>query len=403
MAGGFTAGRGRTARVNFFSGIAGGILLRLLTRHNSRRGKATLKIRIATYTSIVEKPYRWCWRRGGVPHILLGRLKVVGEGMASRVGWRLVLSFIGVFAILVPAVTAGTREKEEAGATRVYGYVTKVESNRITIMSLMGNAKLLSLTTQEDFTEKVAKGSKVTAWYFEQGGTYTLKWLEYPLENSFTSSTSIRGRVRRAIILGNSSVPNADALYDATAQFLESNLKWRFAARALAEDIRHGKTSTPLAGEVVNPSNSQRDPVDPVKDVQELIPLIARETKVNAVLEISVEQVDAEVKRSEAAWDGVEEPISAPKGLLASAKSVVTSQKEIVPAATVVFKLWDSRGKLMWSNRRGFALLALREGRELQERSLTEVVQNTDNMERWFEMVFRSILPASSLSPTRSP
>src|SRR6516165_2211952 len=83
MAGGFTAGRGRTARVNFFSGIAGGILLRLLTRHNSRRGKATLKIRIATYTSIVEKPHRWCWRRGGVPHILLGRLKVVGEGMAS--------------------------------------------------------------------------------------------------------------------------------------------------------------------------------------------------------------------------------------------------------------------------------------------------------------------------------
>jgi hypothetical protein len=158
-----------------------------------------------------------------------------------------------------------------------------------------------------------------------------------------------------------------------------------------------------LAGEVVNPSNSQRDPVDPVKDVQELIPLIARETKVNAVLEISVEQVDAEVKRSEAAWDGVEEPISAPKGLLASAKSAVTSQKETAPAATVVFKLWDSRGKLMWSNRRGFALLALREGRELQERSLTEVVQNTDNMERWFEMVFRSILPASSLSPTRSP
>ena len=314
-----------------------------------------------------------------------------------------VLSFICTLAILAPAVTAASHEKEEAGATWVYGYVTKVESNRITIMSLMGNAQVLPLITQEDFTEVVAKGSKVTAWYFEQGGTYTLKWLEYPLENSFTSSRSIRGRVRRAIILPSSSVQGADALYDATAQFLESNLKWRFAARSLAEDIRQGKTSTASAGEAVNASNSQGNPVQAASDQRKLIPLIARETKVNAVLEIVIEQVAADVKRSVAVWDGVEEPISAPKGFLASAKSVVTPQKETVPAATVVFKLWDSQGKLMWSNRRGFALLALREGKELRERSLAEVFQNTDNVQRWLQMVFRSILPASSLSPTRSP
>jgi len=269
-------------------------------------------------------------------------------------------------------------------------------------MSLMGNAKLLPLTTQEDFTEVVAKGSKVTAWYSQQGETYTLKWLEYPLENSFTSSRSIRGRVRRAIVLPRSSVPSADALYDATAQFLESNLKWRFAARNLAEDIRQDKTGTASPGEVVNASNSQGNPVQVANDQRELIPLIARETKVNAVLEIVVEQVAADVKHSVAVWDGVEEPISAPKGFLTSAKSVVTPQKETVPAATVVFKLWDSRGKLMWSNRRGFALLALREGKELRERSLADVLQNTDNVQRWLEIVFRSILPDSSLSP-RSP
>lgn len=337
--------------------------------------------------------------------ILLGRFKDVWDGLASWAGSRLVLSFICGMTILAPAVIAGAREKEkeEAGATRVYGYVTKVESSRITIMSLMGDAKLLPLITQEDFTEKVAKGSKVTAWYFEQGNTYTLKWLEYPLENSFTSSRSIRGRVRRAIILPNSRVPNADALYDTTAQFLENNLKWRFASLALVEDIRQRKTSTAPAGQVVDPSNSQEDLVQAAKDQRELIPLIARETKVNAVLEISVEQVAADVKRSVAVWDGVEEPISTPKGLLASAKSVVTPQKETVPAATVVFKLWDSRGKLMWSNRRGFALLALRDGKEFRERSLAEVFENTDNVQRWLEMVFRSILPGSSLSPTRSP
>jgi hypothetical protein len=327
------------------------------------------------------------------------------ETAASRVGRRLFLSFICALVTLAPGVIASARAKEktEAGVTRVYGYVTKVERNRITIMSLMGNAKLLPLTTQEDFTEKVAKGSKVTAWYFEQSNIYTLKWLEYPLENSFTSSRSIRGRVRRAIILPNSNVPNGDALYDLTAQFLESHLKWRFAPLALAEDIRRGKTSTASAAGVVNSSNGQADAVHAAKDQQELIPLIARETKVNAVLEISVEQVAADVKRSIADWDGVEEPISAPKGLLASAKSVVTPQKDTVPAATVVFKLWDSRGKLMWSNRRGFALLALREGKGFRERSLAEVFENADNVQRWLEVVFRSILPASSINPGRSP
>jgi hypothetical protein len=152
---------------------------------------------------------------------------------------------------------------------------------------------------------------------------------------------------------------------------------------------------------VASASNGQADPAQTTKDQLELIPLIARETKVNAVLEIVVEKVAADVRHSVAVWDGVEEPIGAPKGLLASAKSVVAPQKDAVPAATVIFKLWDSRGKLMWSNRQGFALLALREGKELRERPLTEVFQNTENVQRWLEMVFRSILPPSNFSPAR--
>ncbi len=328
---------------------------------------------------------------------LLGGFKVRWEGPRLRAGWKLVIGLVGALTFWAPAAITAPREKKEAGVSRVYGYVTKVETNRITIMSQMGDAKVLPLTTQEDFTEKVAKGSKVTAWYFEQGDTYTLKWLDYPLENDFTSSRSIRNRVRRAIILANSSVPDTDALYDATAQFLEANLKWRFAPRALAEDIRQGNTKTAA---VVNPSSGQGNHSQAAKDERELIPVIARQTKVNAVLEIDVEHVEASTKHSVAVWDGVEEPVSASQGLLTSAKSVVAPQRDTVPAATVVFRLWDSRGKLMWSNRRGFALLALREGKELRERPLTLVFQNADNVQAWLQMVFGSILPASSLSPT---
>jgi hypothetical protein len=300
-------------------------------------------------------------------------------------------------------MTAAPREKDQAGARQVYGYVTKVESNRITIMSLMGDGKLLTLATEEDFTQKVARGSKVTAWYFEQGNGYALKWLEYPLENAFTSSRSIRGRVRRAIILPNSSLADTESLYDAVTQFLEEKLKWRFAPRALAEDIRQGNTKTDSAAEAVDGSGSQGDPAHAAKDERKLIPLIAQEAKANAVLEIGIEQVEANVKHSVAVWDGVEEPISASKGSLASAKSVVAPQKDTVPAATVVFRLWDSQGKLMWSNRRGFALLALRQGKGWRSRPLAEVLQNTDNVQAWLGMVFRSILPAASLSAAGKP
>lgn len=332
-----------------------------------------------------------------------GRFKVKWEWLPSQLGWKLVLGLVWTTALWTPASNGVPREKKEAGTSPVYGYVTKVESNRITIMSLMGDGKMLPLTTQEDFTEKVAKGSRVTVWCFRQGDTYTLKWLEYPLENTFTSSRSIRSRVRRAIILPSSSVPDADSLYDATEQFLEANLKWRFARRALAEDVRQGNTKTASPAEVVNLSNGQGNPAPVAKDERELIPLIARKAKVNAVLEIDVEQVEANVRRSVAVWDGVEEPVRASKGLLASAKPVTAPQKDTVPAATVAFRLWDSRGKLMWSNRRGFALLALREGKELRERALTEVFQNTDNVQAWLEMVFHSILPASSASATGRP
>ncbi len=330
---------------------------------------------------------------------LLGGFKVRWEGPRLRPGWKLVLGFVWTLVLWAPAAITAPREKKEAGVSPVYGYVTKVESNRIAVMSLAGDGKVVPLTTQEDFTEKVAKGSKVTAWYFEQGDTYTLKWLEYPLENDFTSSGSIRNRVRRAIILANSSVPEAYGLYDTTAQFLEANLKWRFAPRGLAEDIRQGNAKSASAAEVVNTSSGQGKHTQVAKDERELIPLIARQTKVNAVLEIDVERVEASVKHSVAVWDGVEEPVSASKGLLTSAKSVVVPQRDTVPAATVVFRLWDSRGKLMWSNRRGFALLALREGRELRERPLALVFQNADNVQAWLEMVFGSILPAASLSP----
>ena len=110
-----------------------------------------------------------------------------------------------------------------------------VEPAQITILS--GNGGEVTATTQEDFTQKVAVGSKVTAWYSVRDGANVLDWMEYPRENFFVPAEQIRTQIRKVIILPSSEVPDADGLFDAMADYLES-FDWYVAPRELAEQIR---------------------------------------------------------------------------------------------------------------------------------------------------------------------
>jgi len=75
-----------------------------------------------------------------------------------------------------------------------------------------------------------------------------------------------------------------------------------------------------------------------------------------------------------------------------------------VPAATAVFKLWDAQGRLLWTHRRGFCVLALQQGigTKFRDRPISEAVQDTERTENWLHQVFGSWLPAQSSSRAAS-
>ena len=388
---------------------------------------------------------------------------------------------VGVLAALgVPG--SGAAREARPNSTKVIGLVTAVEPAQITILS--GNGGEVTATTQEDFTQKVAVGSKVTAWYSVRDGANVLDWMEYPRENFFVPAEQIRTQIRKVIILPSSEVPDADGLFDAMADYLES-FDWYVAPRELAEQIRdralkpHATAATDSGFprstlDAINPSTGEFDisrytqaegdggrrsqtQSQPVRDTrkptprpastldaidpatgefdmarynqalgqtpaqaqtpvqaqtndpnrvpsrpqsqatgeQRLIRTLASKARVDAVLDAHVVEVQARLNRLVASWDGVEEPVAG-KGFKTIARLAPISPRSAVHATTVVFKLWDSHGNLLWTNRMGFAALAVREGMrsKLRERPLSEALRNRTGVSRWLAAVFSSLRSA---------
>src|SRR5438445_4053154 len=156
-------------------------------------------------------------------------------------GRRLSLFRLLAFAMVAVLVLLGVPGSGAARETRptsikVVGLVTAVEPAEVTILG--GDGREVTVTTEEDFTQKVAVGSKVTAWYSARDGANVLDWMEYPRENFFVPAEQIRTQIRKVIILPNSEVPEADGLFDAMADYLDSTFDWYVAPRELAEQIR---------------------------------------------------------------------------------------------------------------------------------------------------------------------
>lgn len=315
-----------------------------------------------------------------------------GSGPGRHLG----LGLLGALALWIPGTVIAAGEKG-SNAFKVVGLATQVEPGQVTILAADG--KEVTVTTQEDFTQKVAVGSKVTAWYFARDSGYALERLEYPLENFFVPASEIRSAVKKVIILANSSVVEADGVYDEIARFLHSSLGWYVAPRMLAEEIRsrHGTRKGSSTLDALDPATGHFDMARYLRGQDELVRLLASETRVDTVLEIDVEQVQAQVRRLVAAWDGVEEPIAG-KGMRTLARFTIFPEKGEAAAATVVLKLWDAHGKLLWSQRRGIALLAVLEGsgNRLRNRPLPEFLRDTANVQKWLHTVFSSMAGSAS-------
>jgi len=282
------------------------------------------------------------------------------------------------------------------------GLVLGVEANRITLQA--GDGRTLTLTTFEDYRDRVTTGAVVRATYYPQeGGDSVLKSLDFPATSSFVPVGNIQSNVHRVAVLSSSEVPDANGLFDSMREYLHTNFGWYIAPQYLADEVRKRASRGRSTLDAMDASG-KFDLSKYLGESQGVIPQVASGTRSDAVLEVNVSQVQAPVNRMIASWDGVDEPVSgATERTLA--KFTPFSHKGEVPAATVELKLWDATGRLLWRNRRGLAVLEVVEGKSdhLRQRSLPEFLMNTQAVQAWMAATFKSIgsgpTPAAQVSP----
>jgi hypothetical protein len=125
-----------------------------------------------------------------------------------------------------------------------------------------------------------------------------------------------------------------------------------------------------------------------------LVMKIAAETRADAVLEVKVEKVKAEVRGGVASWDNMTEVVAG-KGTRALSKLTVTGGRGWVYAATADMNLWSRNGKLLWKQRRGFAALGSQVGMgsSYRARPLTEIYADEEAMQKWLAATLGGLAP----------
>jgi hypothetical protein len=300
----------------------------------------------------------------------------------------------------LPTLAEGREKRQKQ--LHVQGKAVSVESTQVTIQDAKG--QMVTVICKEDFTLKIAVGSAVTAWYTPDEGANHLDWLEYPLENFFVPAEKIRTQVKKVVVLPNYAVPDSRELVDRIAGYLESTLGWYVAPAMLGEEIRRRSGQLTSTLDAINPATGQFDMERYLDSQRRLIERLVSETRVDAVLEVSVEEVQAKFWDQVADWDGVAEPVAGKMTRYTAVLARIPINGE-VPAATVEMKLWDSHGKLLWSKRRGFAVLYLRTGagNNFRERPLSEVYQNEAGVSEWLGATLGTLAPSKVAAEPVSP
>jgi len=304
---------------------------------------------------------------------------------------------LGAAFILALAATGLAAEKQPK-PLKIVGLATEVEPTQVTIRDIKGNE--VTVQPKEDFTEKVAVGSKVTAWYFPGGAVNELQWLEYPLENAFVSPHQFCPQIKKIILLPSSDAGDADGLFDALEGFLQGKRGWFVAHRMLAEEIRNRASQSNSTLKFIDPAAGNMNLTAFTQAHRKLIRRIAADTRADAVLETNVELVQVNFRSQRAVWDGAQQAVSSTAARTLAFVTALPVDGH-VPASTVVLKLWDAQGKLLWSNRRGFCVLAHQQGvgNKFRDYSISEALQDTASVEKWLATVFASWLPDAQNPP----
>jgi hypothetical protein len=134
-------------------------------------------------------------------------------------------------ALLTGFPPASRSAEKKPKRLKIVGITTEVTPTTVTIHGEKGE---VTVQTREDFTEKVAVGSEVKAWYHHEQQGDVLQWLQYPLENLFVPRNEFPIQLKKVIILPSSTVANPESIFDAIANFMETRLGWYVAPRMLS-------------------------------------------------------------------------------------------------------------------------------------------------------------------------
>jgi len=302
-------------------------------------------------------------------------------------------------ALALTSLSPG-RADEKAGKT----YKLKARAMAVDAVSLalqVGKGRSVVVHTAEDYRDRVIVGAQVTAWYHPQGEINKLDRLEYPLEVSFVPLQECLPRIKKVILLPSSNAGDAEPLFDAIEQLLAARLNWVVSHRMLAEEMRRRHEKASPARRFYPSSRREMSPAPLPRADAGLIQKIASETRVDAVLETQVEYVMVKLDSYTAAWDGARETLGSTRER-AAAMLTLRPVRGQVPATTVILRLHDPQGRLLWSRRRGFSTLAQRVGGRFRERPISEAVANSAFLSAWLNDVFGSwLLPSDNRTPAR--
>lgn len=298
--------------------------------------------------------------------------------------------------------TASPTKTVKRETREIKGVVLEVQPTRITLQS---KGESVTLTAFDDYTDRLATGAEVTAWYYPQdSGPGVLKALDYPPESLFVPVGEIQNRVHRLALVPQSQIPDADGLYDVIRDYLQTNFGWYVAPKYLVAEVTR---KAQRAGSILDATDAKTGSLDLSKYLnksQSMMPSLAAQTRSDAVLEVEVVQVEAQVRRLVAAWDGVEQPVAG-TATRTLAKFSVMPHRGKVSAATVELKLFDAKGKLLWRNRRGLAVLQVLAGvgNHLRDRPLPEFLNDTPAVQTWLSETFKSVGPVAYGSSGSKP
>jgi hypothetical protein len=285
-------------------------------------------------------------------------------------------------------------QKPQHAGIKLEGYATVVTPDSIAVFDKKDRE--IKILTDKDYTSLVGMGAPVTVWYTTKRGVYHLEDIVYPTKGgTFVSTDLIRENTKRIIILPRpEDVENSQGLIIAISQYLADNAGWFVAPPELAEEIA-GRTKAPTSSlDAINPNTGEVDMQMYLEPQRALMTTIAQETRSDAVLEVKVIKVKANVRAAIASWDDMTEPVASRKSRAFSPFAGLGG-KGWVYAATVDMSLWSQTGKLLWKKRRGFAVLGVQSGMgsKYRERPLTEVYEDNDAMRRWLEGTLGQLAP----------